>query len=484
MLCAHMDTVPVADRIEVELEDGLVPQPPRRDPGRRRQGRASRCWSSWRAGSPSAVRRPAASWSSRPGRRSACAVRAPSTRRALGAPLRVRARPRRAARAHGRWPRRPTTQVHAEFLGRAAHAGIRPEEGRSAIAAAAARDRRDAARADRRRDHRQRRRDPGRHRRERGAGGLRDRGRGAQPRRRQGIARARARWSTRSRTRPARREVDVDTTVEEHFRAYRIPGRRSGRRAGRRRRCATAASSRCRRRPAAAATRARSTAKGFRCVNLAIGVELNHTPARAGQPAGAARRRSTWRTRIVERAAGVTARAEAAPRARRLGERGGRAGGAPDRDARRVRTRRAHAIAYPGAHRARCEAGDEVDRERRGTRPRPRQRGLRHRALQPHAWAGRRWRRRRARDEAQLHVAAARGRARWRRASSTRPSRAGLPVAVLALHGQLPCVAFALAHLRPGTARGLRADGRRRAAGRRCPTRSPTCSTAGCWPGT
>ncbi len=35
------------------------------------------------------------------------------------------------------------------------------------------------------------------------------------------------------------------------------------------------------------------------------------------------------------------------------------------------------------------------------------------------------------------------------------PERAGLPVAVLALHGQLPCVAFALAHLRSGTRAGF-----------------------------
>ncbi len=35
------------------------------------------------------------------------------------------------------------------------------------------------------------------------------------------------------------------------------------------------------------------------------------------------------------------------------------------------------------------------------------------------------------------------------------PERAGLPVAVLALHGQLPCVAFAVAHLRPGTRVGF-----------------------------
>ena len=35
------------------------------------------------------------------------------------------------------------------------------------------------------------------------------------------------------------------------------------------------------------------------------------------------------------------------------------------------------------------------------------------------------------------------------------PERVALPAAVLALHGQLPCVAFALAHLRPGTRAGF-----------------------------
>ena len=35
------------------------------------------------------------------------------------------------------------------------------------------------------------------------------------------------------------------------------------------------------------------------------------------------------------------------------------------------------------------------------------------------------------------------------------PERVTLPTAVLALHGQLPCVAFALAHLRPGTRAGF-----------------------------
>ena len=35
------------------------------------------------------------------------------------------------------------------------------------------------------------------------------------------------------------------------------------------------------------------------------------------------------------------------------------------------------------------------------------------------------------------------------------PERVAMPTAVLALHGQLPCVAFALAHLRPGTRAGF-----------------------------
>ncbi len=51
----------------------------------------------------------------------------------------------------------PTRRIVAELHGRAAHAGIRPEEGRSAIAAAGASDRGHAAGAARRRDHRERR---------------------------------------------------------------------------------------------------------------------------------------------------------------------------------------------------------------------------------------------------------------------------------------------------------------------------------------
>ena len=74
-------------------------------------------------------------------------------------------------------------------------------------------------------------------------------------------------------------ETDVDMTVEEHFRAYRIPEVRSrawwspSARAARLRHRAGAAL-----RPEAAATRACSQAKGLPCLNMANGAEANHTP--------------------------------------------------------------------------------------------------------------------------------------------------------------------------------------------------------------
>ena len=88
-------------------------------------------------------------------------------------------------------------RIEAEFHGRAAHAGIRPEDGRSAIVAAANALDADGARPARRRDHRERGPDRGRHRGERGRRALPGRARGAQPRPR---ARRRVRssgWSTR-----------------------------------------------------------------------------------------------------------------------------------------------------------------------------------------------------------------------------------------------------------------------------------------------
>ena len=79
----------------------------------------------------------------------------------------------------------PTQQkILADFIGVEAHAGIRPEDGSSAIAAAAAAIARHGAGPPRRADDRQRRPDRGRHLGQRRPRPLLDPGRGAQPRRR------------------------------------------------------------------------------------------------------------------------------------------------------------------------------------------------------------------------------------------------------------------------------------------------------------
>ena len=68
-------------------------------------------------------------------------------------------------------------------------------------------------------------------------------------------------------------ETDVDTTVEEHFRAYRIPDDRSLRVGSPRRRCATAASSPCRISTGGGSDASAFEAKGLRCLNIANGTE-------------------------------------------------------------------------------------------------------------------------------------------------------------------------------------------------------------------
>lgn len=96
-------------------------------------------------------------------------------------------------------------------------------------------------------------------------------------------------------------EVDVDTTVEEQFRAYRIADDDPAVQLG------AAALRDCGVEPAFTATGGGSDAsafavKGFRCVNLAIGVERNHTP----QERVSRRALETTldvATRLVERAA-------------------------------------------------------------------------------------------------------------------------------------------------------------------------------------
>ena len=118
-----------------------------------------------------------------------------------------------------------------------------------------------------------------------------------------------------------------------------------------------------------------------------------------------------------------------------------------------------------------AQAGDELDRQRRGGRARARLGRLRRRPRQPHARPRRRGHAARARHEAQLHEPAARGRARSRRATPTRrptrrACRSAARSAVLALHGQLAPLAWAFAQARPGRAPRLRPDRGRRAARR------------------
>ena len=73
-------------------------------------------------------------------------------------------------------------------------------------------------------------------------------------------------------------EVDVDTTVEEHFRAYRIAGGAPGRRAGLRGAARLWHRARVQTSTGGGSDASAFAAKGFTCVNLAVGVERNHTP--------------------------------------------------------------------------------------------------------------------------------------------------------------------------------------------------------------
>ena len=104
------------------------------DPRRRQQGR----------GRGDARGRPARARATSP-RRSRSSCCSPSARRSALAgakafdastpaqPLRLRLRPRDADRRDRSSPRRPTYRLEADFHGAAAHAGIRPEDGRNAI---------------------------------------------------------------------------------------------------------------------------------------------------------------------------------------------------------------------------------------------------------------------------------------------------------------------------------------------------------------
>ena len=124
-------------------------------------------------------------------------------------------------------------------------------------------------------------------------------------RRRAGGRRRSARWSTPAPGRPSEHGCDVDVEVTEMFRGYRLSrrarapvrGRAAALRALRHRAAR-------RSRPAAAATRTRWSPRGFECVLLANGTEANHTPqesvaASADRPrcSRSARRSSSSRRR-------------------------------------------------------------------------------------------------------------------------------------------------------------------------------------------
>jgi tripeptide aminopeptidase len=190
--------------------------------------------------------------------------------------------------------------VHAEFLGRSAHAGIRPEEGRSAIAAAAAAiNSMQLGRIDDETTA--------------NVGAIHG-GTAANVVPEGCVIEAEVRSLDDAKASDGARrmvdaityaasaaEVDVDTTVEEHFRAYRIPDDHDAVV------LAAAALRDCGVEPVPTSTGGGSdasafAAKGFRCVNLAIGVELNHTP-REQVSRWALETTLAVASRIVERAA-------------------------------------------------------------------------------------------------------------------------------------------------------------------------------------
>ena len=274
MLCAHIDTVPLTDRVEVELVDGFYRN--RRDAilgGDDKAGvavliEAARRWAA--SGSPCGCEL-VFTTGEEVGLRGARAFDTDSLDAELGFVLDHAAPIGRLVVAA------PTYYaVHAEFRGRAAHAGIRPEDGRSAIAGAAKAI--DALRL-------------GRLDAETTtnvgviAGGV---AANVVPER--CVVEAEVRSLDDTKASEAVRsmvdtitwaasatEIDVDTMIEEHFRAYRIPDSDPTVT------IASAALRDCGVEPVAVATGGGSdasafVAKGLCCLNIAVGVEHNHTP--------------------------------------------------------------------------------------------------------------------------------------------------------------------------------------------------------------
>jgi tripeptide aminopeptidase len=298
MLCAHLDTVPLTDRVEVELLDGLYRN--RRDAilgaddkvGVAVMIEAARRWAG--SGAPCGCEL-VFTTAEEVGLRGARAFDAGALDAELGFVLDHAAPIGRMVVAA------PTYYaVHAEFGGRAAHAGIRPEDGRSAIAAAAKAV--DALRLGRIDD-------------ETTANvGVIHGGVAANVVPEACLVEAEVRSLDDAKASDAVRamvdtitwaasatETDVDTTMEEHFRAYRIPESHPTVL------IASAALRDCGVEPVLTSTGGGSdasafAAKGLSCLNLAVGVQHNHTPDERVSEAALAKVLDMT-LRLVERAA-------------------------------------------------------------------------------------------------------------------------------------------------------------------------------------
>ncbi len=228
-------------------------------------------------------------------------------------PLRLRVRPRHADRRDRRSPRRRTTGSWPRFRGRAAHAGIRPEAGRSAIAAAAARRSRRCGSAGS-----TPRRPPTSGR---STGGTRDQRRAralpaSRPRSRSlDAARAEARRDRDGRPPPGRRRRRrVRPRRDRRADVQGLPDAAQG--AARSRspsgRCAPAATSRRHIVTGGGSDANAFQAAGFPCTNLANGTERNHEPT-SGSASTRSRACSRSRSRSSTRPAATLRRTRRRP---------------------------------------------------------------------------------------------------------------------------------------------------------------------------
>ena len=274
MFCAHIDTVPLTDRVEVELVDGFYTN--RREAILGADDKAGvavliEAARRWVASPPPCGCELVFTTGEEVGLRGAHAFDTAALAAEFGFVLDHAAPIGRMVVAA------PTYYaVHADFIGRSAHAGIRPEDGHSAIAAAAkAVESLQLGRIDRETTA--------------NVGVIQG---GAAPNvvperctieaevrslddtKASDAARAMVHSTTWA---ASTTETDVDTTLEEHFRAYRIPESDPTVL------IASAALRDCGVTPVPASTGGGSdasafAAKGLRCLNLAVGVEHNHTP--------------------------------------------------------------------------------------------------------------------------------------------------------------------------------------------------------------